>query len=116
MADPTCPTCGLPLEKTKSGQWSCPKCARRFCPRCGRVMQRKGDGYYVCPDGHGEWLEDELEPEVQQAKAADYEPDPYRHDKTIDSQIREYGPGSNGVGRRRKKPTVKRKPNFWKDV
>lgn len=116
LAGPTCTVCHTPLEQTRPGLYGCPHCAKRYCPRCGKAMRRSGNGRYTCPDGHGEWLEDDLEPEKQKKLATDYDSDPHRHDKTIDSQIREKGSGSKGPGRRRKKPPVKRRPDFWKDV
>lgn len=118
MADLICPTCKEPLEKDKDGRWFCPNCSRRECPTCGRVMKRSGAGRYVC-SLHGEWLEKEPDERQEQEPTvkpgSDYDPDPYRHDKTIDSQIREYGPGSNGVGRVRKKGH-KHKPDPWREV
>lgn len=112
LAGPTCTVCGTPLEQTRPGLYGCPKCARRYCPRCGKAMRRSGNGRYTCPDGHGEWLEDDLEPEEQKKLADDYDPDPYRHGKTIDSQIRESGSGSKGPGRKRR-PKPKRLHEYW---
>lgn len=70
-----------------------------LCPRCGTEMMDLGLGRYICPDGHGEWLaDDELE---------DYEevdPDPYRHEKTVASQLREYGSNADRAGKAKGKP------------
>ena len=68
-------------------------------------MTNLGLGRYVCPDGHGEWLaDDELE------NYEERDSDPYRHEKTVASQLREHGTNSDRVGKAKDKP---RKPKRW---
>lgn len=118
LAAPQCPTCKRPLQKSREGDWFCPGCTRRECPTCGRTMKRSGAGRYTC-SLHGEWLE--KEPDEEQVAtpavkpAADYDSDPDRHHKTVASQLREYGSGNSGSGRRRKR-VVKRRPDKYLDV
>lgn len=76
-----------------------------LCPRCGTEMGDLGLGRYVCPNGHGEWLAgDELE------EYEEVDSDPYRQEKTIASQLREYGTNADRAGRSKDRKTVYRRP------
>ncbi len=80
-----------------------------LCPRCGTEMTDLGLGRYVCPNGHGEWLADD---EVEEYEEVD--PDPYRHEKTVASQLREHGNNADKAGKRKKlKPVMKRPWEFF---
>lgn len=67
-------------------------------------MIHLGEGRYICPDKHGEWLVDEKEMGIE------VDPDPFRHEKTLASQIRESGSGNNGVGRAKDRKQFYRRP------
>ncbi len=64
-------------------------------------MTDLGLGRYVCPNKHGEWLVDESE---LGDLGVEIDSDPYRHEKTIASQLREYGSNADRAGKAKKKP------------
>lgn len=41
---------------------------KKLCPDCGKPMLKDGVGAWKCPDGHGEWLRNEVEVTVVKIK------------------------------------------------